>query len=94
MNFNKITKVADHHWDIHLVGYSNISHRCAFIHQSPYVSQNYNLSLHPSLTYGYKDLFEFTPEWKLNEQYGHYSTQTIADQQNFRQCIGLSTLLN
>lgn len=89
-DISKTRKEASSYWQIKLVTNANLNNNHAFVNAVPYLSKSYNVELQPSLTYGYKDLFEFTPSYTLNYQWNKYDIKALNAQQSMVQQAGLS----
>ncbi|MGH2642945.1 MAG: outer membrane beta-barrel protein, partial [Chitinophagaceae bacterium] len=94
INFNidlsKTKKTANYHWQIKLGSYGNMGNNHAFVNDQPYTSKSYSAMLRPSVTYGYKDLFEFTPSYSFNYQLSKYDINSLNSRQSMIQQAGLS----
>ncbi|MHB1922077.1 MAG: outer membrane beta-barrel protein [Chitinophagaceae bacterium] len=84
-NISKIKNKPNHHWNINIASYSNTDLHHTFINNIPYSINGYNIGLHPAVTYGYKDLFEVTPSYRLNYQYSKYNIKALNNRQNIMQ---------
>lgn len=92
-DISKTKKKENYHWRIGLNSQSNIGLNHSFVNGDPYTSNSYNFSLSPSVTYGYKELFEVTPSYKINYQYSKYNIKSLNNRQSTMQQAGLSGTL-
>jgi hypothetical protein len=90
---SKIKKKENYHWQIKLGTFGRLNNNHAFVNDVPYVSRRYNISLHPDITYGYKELFEITPSYRFNYQYSKYDIKSLNNRENIMQQAGLSGTL-
>jgi hypothetical protein len=92
-SFSKTKKETNYHWQIKLGVNGNLNNNHAFINGDPYASESYGFGLRPSVTYGYKDLFEFTPSYTLNHQFNQYDIKALNNSQGMVQQAGFSGTL-
>ena len=93
VDLSKTKKEKDYHWQIKLGSYSTFNNNHAFVNDVPYTSKSYNIMLHPSVTYGYKELFEFIPSYQLRYQYSKYDIKALDNRQGIMQQGELSGTL-
>jgi hypothetical protein len=93
INLSKTKKKEDYHWNVRLGAYGRRNNNHSFVNDVPYTSQGYNLTLRPSVTYGYKELFEVTPSYELNYQYSRYDLKALNNRQNTQYKAGVSGTL-
>lgn len=93
LNLSKTKKKPDYHWQVKLNSYNNFSYNHSFVNKTPYTSKNYNLQLRPSITYGYKELFEITPSWDLRYQFSKYDLKSLNNRKSLMNQAGFSGTL-
>lgn len=82
VDLSKTKKEKNYHWQIKLGSSGRLNYNHAFVNDVPYTSKGYNLSVRPSITYGYKELFELTPSFRYNLQYSEYDIAALNNRQN------------
>lgn len=93
INLSKTKKKPNYHWQIKMNSYSTLSNNHAFVNEVPYTSNGYNISVNPSVTYGYKELFELTPSWRFHYQFSKYDIKSLNDRKSIMSQTGLSGTL-
>lgn len=92
-HISKTKKKKSYHWQVKLNSRGSLNNNHAFVNNVPYTSKSYNIFLHPSVTYGYKELFEITPSYNFNYQYSKYDIKSLNNRENIMQQAGLSGTL-
>jgi hypothetical protein len=93
IDLSKTKKKPNYHWQVKLGSYGRTDKRHAFVNGVPYLSQAYSINVRPSLTYGYKDLFEVTPSYRLMYQYSKYDLKSLQNREAVMQEAALSGTL-
>lgn len=92
-SISKTKKTENYHWQIKLGANGNLNNSHAFVNELPYTSTSYSAGLRPSVTYGYKELFEVTPSYTLNYQFNKYDIRSLHNSRNMVQTAGFSGTL-
>lgn len=93
INISKTRKKENYHWQVKLGSYGALNNNHSFVNEVPYASRNYNIWFRPSVTYGYKELFEVTPSYTINYQYNKYDIQSLNNSEADMNQAGLSGTL-
>lgn len=93
LDLSKTKKETNYHWQLKLNSWGSLNNNHAFVNETPYMSRAYNINFKPSVTYGYKELFEVTPSWTTQYQFSKYNTNALKDRKSSMSQAGLSGTL-
>lgn len=93
LSLSKTKKEKEDHWQVKLETNASVADNHAFVNTLPYTSRSYNINLRPSVTYGYKDLFEVNPTFRYNYQLNRYDVKALNNRKNTFYQAGVSGTL-